>query len=64
MLKALTDEIERAENQMSIASTLIMMSDHPLSERQRWKKYIKQLYEMAAEISLLGLFKEEDKEDE
>ena len=50
VLKALEEEIERAEHQMSITSGTVRPN-----QWKRWKKYVKYLYNIAAEISLVGV---------
>jgi len=58
VMKALQEEIERAENQMAIADTRTYWdpeTNTEMSKRKRWKRYVKTLYEKAAELALLGL---------
>ena len=59
VLKALEDEIERAEHQMAIASTYVYDRKTDMSERKQWKLYLRNLHEKAAEIALLGIQDEE-----
>jgi len=64
VLRALQEEITRVENQVEIACNRKFKSDHPLTKRERWSKYLEDLKGKAAELILLGAVPDGEDEDD